>query len=339
MLAIAEAVASEGKDAGIAAHYGDPFREQRTLAESVGVVDRSNRGVLTVTGEDRLSWLHTLTTQHLEKLPTGKGTEALVLSPHGHIARHLLISELADEGAGTTWIDVEPGANAELLSFLDTMRFMLRVHPKDVTAEWALLSVLGPETPRALAALGAHPTEPYDVVALPDGGWVRRMPWPASDNADVLVPRSGVAAVIDLLADAGVPVCGMEAYEALRVAARRPRLGQETDHRTIVQEPNWLPTAVHLNKGCYPGQETVAKVHNVGQPPRRMALLHLDGSSDELPAHGTPVFRDEREIGFVGTAVRHYEWGNIALALVKRTTPDDAELMVAGSRAAIDTPE
>jgi len=128
----------------------------------------------------------------------------------------------------------------------------------------------------------------------------------------------------------------MDAYEALRVAARRPRLNNETDDRTMPHEVGWVSSAVALNKGCYPGQETVAKVHNLGQPPRRLVLIHFDGSSDQLPTSGTPVLREEREVGFIGTAVRHYELGNVALALVKRGVDDDAVLEVAGMRAAID---
>ncbi len=130
----------------------------------------------------------------------------------------------------------------------------------------------------------------------------------------------------------------MWAYEALRVAARRPRFGLETDHRTIPAEVELLAPAVHLDKGCYRGQETVARVHNLGRPPRRLVLLHLDGvSTDELPAPGTPVVAaDGREVGFVGTAVRHYELGPVALAVLKRNVADDAALLVGQSAAAID---
>jgi folate-binding protein YgfZ len=201
---------------------------------------------------------------------------------------------------------------------------MLRVEPAEVTAEWAVLSLVGPETPQALESLGA---EPYDVTPLPGGGWARRMPY----GADLLVPRAEIANTANL-----APLAGVQAFEALRVAARRPRLGFETDHRTIVQEPDWVGTAVHLEKGCYRGQETVARVHNLGRPPRRMVLLHLDGSTDELPPHGEPVTLDGKQVGFVGTAVRHYELGTIASALVKRNVPENADLRIGETRAALD---
>jgi folate-binding protein YgfZ len=138
------------------------------------------------------------------------------------------------------------------------------------------------------------------------------------------------------LRDAGAEPIGMWAYEAIRVAQRRPRLHFETDHRTIPHEVGWIGPAVHLDKGCYRGQETVARVHNLGRPPRRLVRLLLGGESDVLPSPGTAVELDGRAVGFVGTAVQHYEWGPIALAVVKRTVPDDASLAVAGHPVAID---
>ncbi|HZB48133.1 MAG TPA: folate-binding protein, partial [Mycobacteriales bacterium] len=170
-------------------------------------------------------------------------------------------------------------------------------------------------------------------------GWVRRMPAIGNGTADVvdlLVPRGSLAAVADRLTAAGATPAGSWAYEALRVAGRRPRLGAETDHRTIPHEVGWIGTAVHLDKGCYRGQETVARVHNLGRPPRRLVLLHLSGERDELPPAGTPLELDGRTVGFLGTAVHHHELGPVALAVVKRTVPDGTTLDAAGIPAAID---
>ncbi|GII21372.1 CAF17-like 4Fe-4S cluster assembly/insertion protein YgfZ [Planosporangium mesophilum] len=344
----------ESPDAGVVAHYGDPMREQRTLATSVGLVDRSHRGVIAVPGEDRLSWLHSLTTQYLTDLPAMTGTEMLVLSPHGHVEHH---AGVADDGA-TTWLDVEPGRAGALLDFLTRMRFLMRVEPADVSADYSLLSLVGPDTDQALVALGvgpllppdavpvpgakfatgsvpSRPTTLYSVGALPDlGGWARRMPY----GADLLVPRGAEA---DLVAAAGVPLAGLWAFEALRVADRRPRFGLETDHRTLPAEVGWTAPAVHLEKGCYRGQETIARVHHLGRPPRRLVLLHLDGiTTEELPAHGTAVTTAEgRQVGFVGTAARHFEYGMIALAVVKQNVADAAELRIGEAAAAIDPGE
>ncbi len=326
------AVVVEG--GSIAAHYGDPLREQRLLSEAAGVVDRSDRDVVVVPGADRLSWLHSLTSQHLERLADSRGSEALVLSPNGHVEHHLVIAELG----GTTWADVEPGTGTALHAFLDRMRFMLRVEPQLVTDRWAVLSLVGPQGDAVLDAAGIPvPRAPYDVRAVGDG-FARRMPT-IGDGApvvDLVVPRPELDTVAARLEAAGAGLAGFQAYEALRVEARRPRLGVDSDHRTIPNELEWLRTAVHLEKGCYRGQETVARVHNLGRPPRRLVLLHLDGVSEVLAEPGTPVLAGSREVGRVGSVVRHHELGVIALALVKQSVAVDAALAVAGSTAAID---
>jgi tRNA-modifying protein YgfZ len=319
----------------VAAHYGDPLREQRLLAEGAGVVDRSDRDVLAIPGADRLSWLHSITSQHLDRLPDGSGSEALVLSPHGHVEHHLVLADLG----GTTWADVEPGTGAGVQAFLERMRFMLRVEPALVTEQWAVISLVGPKGTEVLTAAGLpDPSAPYDARSL-DSGFVRRMP-PIGDGGatvfDLVVPRPEVGAVAEGVLTAGAAPAGIQAYEALRVEARRPRLGVDSDHRTIPNEMSWLTTAVHLDKGCYRGQETVARVHNLGRPPRRLVLLHLDGVSEVLAEPGTPVLAGTREVGRVGTVVRHFELGVIALALVKQSVAVDAALTVAGSTASID---
>jgi len=130
----------DGGTGAVAAHYGEPLPEQRRLAEGAGLVDRSDRDVLVVPGADRLTWLHSLTSQHLERLGDATGSEALVLSPNGHVEHHVVLTELD----ATTWGDVEPGTGAALVDFLQRMRFMLRVDPALVTDEWALLSLVGP---------------------------------------------------------------------------------------------------------------------------------------------------------------------------------------------------
>jgi tRNA-modifying protein YgfZ len=346
------AVDPDSPDAAVAAHYGDPMREQRTLVTGVGLVDRSHRGVLAVPGPERLSWLHNLTTQHLTDLAAGQGTETLVLSPHGHIEHHAQVTE---DGT-TTWLDTEPGAAPALLEFLERMRFLTQVEPGDVSAEQAVLSLVGPRVDEVLDVLGVappsgpdlvpvpgpkfatgavppRPTGRYDVRTLPGGGWARR----GRLGVDLLVPRAQVDEVSGALAGAGVPACGLWAYEAVRVAARVPRVGFDTDHRTLPMEVGLVASAVHLEKGCYRGQETIARVHHLGRPPRRMVLVHLDGmSTDQLPAPGTEVTSGGRTVGFVGTAVRHVELGPVALAVVRRNVADDAELLVGDSTAAID---
>jgi tRNA-modifying protein YgfZ len=305
------AVAAAGADAGVASHYGDPYAEQRALARAAGFVDRSNRGVVQIAGPDRLSWLHSLTTQDIEHLAPGESAQALVLTPQGHVEHHLT---LTDDGK-RLWLHVEPGMAASLVEFLTSMRFMLRVDVADVTGGFAVLTLMGPGLP-----------------AEPPGGATATMG--DSYGMDLIVPRETLPGLAAELEAGGMAPAGMAAYEALRIAAHRPRLGLDTDHRTIPHEVGWIDTAVHLSKGCYRGQETVARVHNLGHPPRRLVFLHLDGSEDRLPGHGDPVTVDGTVAGFVGSSARHFELGPIALGLIKRTVPVDAPLRAGSLPAA-----
>src|SRR4051794_7203963 len=290
LLSAPGAVAAEGIDAGVAAHYGDPLREERLLEEGLAVVDLSNRSVLTVSGVDRLTWLHSMTTQSLTGLAPRTSVETLVLSPKGHVEHAL---HVVDDGTAT-WITSEPGTGPALLAWLQSMRFMLRVDVADVTDDYAVLGepVAAESAPgEPLAWLDPWPDLVGDTAAY---GPVVDHPGSVRQWRELIVPRADlVAAVGDR------PLAGIWAAEALRVAAWRPRLGFETDHRTIVHEVDWLRTAVHLHKGCYRGQETVARVHNLGRPPRRLVFLHLDGSGHVLPDRGAEVVLDGRAIGFV----------------------------------------
>ncbi|MFB7172784.1 YgfZ/GcvT domain-containing protein [Streptomyces sp. NPDC056254] len=310
LLHLPGAVPAEGRDEGVAAHYGELYGEQRALADGRGFVDLSHRGVVSVTGPERLSWLHLLITQHVTELPAGQATEALILSANGHIEHALY---LVDDGA-TTWAHVEPGTQGDLIAYLESMKFFYRVEVADRTQEFAVVHL------------------PAGSIAEVGKELVVRE---TAHGRDVFLPRSELEA----FAAAHGPAAGLLAYEALRVEGHRPRVGLETDHRTIPHELGWIGTAVHLQKGCYRGQETVARVHNLGKPPRRLVFLHLDGSEVVLPAHGAPVRlaadgEEGRQLGFVTTAVRHHELGPIALALVKRNVPVDAPLLVGGTAAA-----
>jgi tRNA-modifying protein YgfZ len=314
-------------DDSVAAHHGDPLAEQRAMARSAAVVDRGHRGVIAVPGEERLSWLHLLLTQHVSELPAGTGTEALVLDINGRVLHHMVVAHVDD----VVYLDTEPGDVPELLDYLQKMVFWAKVEPRDASGELAVLSVVGPDTPAVLDAAGVPvPDRPHGALALPGGGFVRRMDWPGSDAADVVVPRDARQAWWERLGAAGARPAGTIAFEALRVEALRPRLRLDTDDRTIPHEVGWIGSAVHLTKGCYRGQETVARVANLGRAPRRLVLLHLDAGDERLPVAGDPVVREGRAVGRVGTVVQHHELGPVALALVKRSVPVDAEL-VAGA--------
>lgn len=295
LLDLPGAVAGDGLDAPVAAHYGSFTGEQRTLEAGEGFVDLSHRGVVRVSGPDRLTWLHSLTSQFLENLPPRTPTAALILSPQGHV-EHAMYA--VDDGSAFT-AHVEPGQAPALVEWLDKMRFMMRVEVHDVTDELAV-------TWRPASRL---PDSPYSGYAF--------------------IPRAELMAY----AAAAGPACGMWAFEALRIARGEARLGLDTDHRTIPNEAGWIGTAVHLNKGCYRGQETVARVHTLGKPPRRLTMLHIDGSDNRLPALCSELKYGEKVVGFVGTSARHHELGPIALAMVKRNVPVEAVLVADGLAA------
>ncbi|MFD5075443.1 YgfZ/GcvT domain-containing protein [Streptomyces sp. NPDC058371] len=313
LLSLPGAVPAEGVDEGVAAHYGDLFREQRALAEGTGFVDLSHRGVIAVSGPDRLSWLHLLLTQHVSDLPAGRATEALILSAHGHIEHALY---LVDDGE-TVWMHTEPDTQDALIAYLESMKFFYRAEVADRTDEFAVVYLPA-----------------GSIAEVPAGAVVRETPY----GRDLFLPRADLESFAQDTEKHG-PAVGLLGYEALRVEQHRPRLGFETDHRTIPHELGWIGSAVHLQKGCYRGQETVARVQNLGKPPRRLVFLHLDGSEVHLPPHGTELRLaadgpDGRKIGFVTTAVRHHELGPIALALVKRNVPLDAPLLADTTAAA-----
>ena len=314
-------------DAGALWHFGDPLGEQRTAEHDAVVVDRSHRAVITLTGADRRSWLHSISTQHVSELPDGAVTENLSLDGQGRVEDHWIQTELG----GVTYLDTEPWRGEPLLAYLSKMVFWSDVAP--AAADFAVLSLLGPRLADVgvLAALGLDELPAASTAApLPGGGFVRRLPAP--DDAiqlDLVVPPGAKDAWLTRLAGAGVRQVGVWAYEALRVAARLPRLGVDTDERTIPHEVGWIGSAVHLDKGCYRGQETVARVHNLGKPPRMLVLVHLDGSG-ERPETGDPLLAGGRVVGRLGTVVDHVDLGPIALALVKRALPADTALTTGG---------
>lgn len=322
-----------GPDAGAVWHYGDPLGEQRTAAHSAVVVDRSHRAVLALTGADRKTWLHSLSTQHVSDLTEGTATQNLSLDGQGRVEDHWLQTELN----GRTVLDTEPWRAEPLLAYLRKMVFWADVAIEP--AELAVLSLLGPAVTDAavLDALGLAAAPADGSVALDGGGFVRRLTSGGAD-LDLVVPREQRAHWWDVLVGAGVRPAGVWAYEAHRVAVVQARLGVDTDERTIPHEVGWIGPAVHLDKGCYRGQETVARVHNLGKPPRMLVLLHLDGSTDR-PTPGDPLLAAGRAVGRLGTVVDHVDLGAIALALVKRGLSAETELTTGGqveTAAAID---
>lgn len=321
------------EQASVAWHYGRPLVEQRHLQEDCGVVDRSYYRVIEITGEDRLTYLNTLFSQKVDDAAPGTVTEALNLDANGHVLHHMTLTIL-DE---SVLIDVPPAGFDSLLKYLNMMVFWSKVEIVEV--ERAIISVMGPKSPEVLVAAG---------LAFPQVGkattvghsYVRHLPWPRGGRVDVLVRRQDLVGAWDALVAAGASPVGLMGWEAERVVSLRPELALDVDEKMIPHEaPRWIASefdaAVHLEKGCYRGQETVSRVHNVGRSPRVLVMLQLDGSAT-LPETGDSVMMGKRAVGRVGTVVQHADYGPIALALLKRSAQEREGLVVGDCAVAVD---
>ncbi|GAA0962957.1 folate-binding protein [Frigoribacterium faeni] len=338
---------------GVAAHYGRLVAEQRLLHGGGAIVDLSDRGVLTVTGPDRLSWLNSLTSQHLLGLAPGVSTETLLLDANGRLEH---AARVVDDGE-TAWLLVDGDETEPLRAWLDRMRFMLRVEVADRTPDVATIGsmhdLVADSDVAALESNGVPIVwvDPWHEVAVGGHGYAAAETHPGREWSyrETLVARDSLAALAALPTER-LAVAGTLALEALRIEAWRPRLTTEVDEKSIPHELDWMRSAVHLSKGCYRGQETVAKVHNIGHPPRRLVMLHLDGSDGVLPARGDAVVlaggvpaapvdgaadamadaapAKPKQVGHVTSVALHHELGPIALALVKRGTDESAALAV-----------
>ncbi|MHB1172744.1 MAG: CAF17-like 4Fe-4S cluster assembly/insertion protein YgfZ [Lacisediminihabitans sp.] len=325
--------AGDATNAGVAAHYGNPLSEQRDLAAGSAIVDLSHRAVITITGPDRLRWINSLTSQSVARLAPGESAETLLLDITGRIEYAV---RLIDDGTDL-WILLEREEASGLLQWLGSMQFMMRVTLADRSVEFATIGTLGQPalpvaTPHGLPLVWRDPW-----IGVSEGGHqyavVTRHPAASWTYSELLLPRTELAGI----AASTIPVAGLLALEALRIAAWRPRFATEVDDKTIPHELDWLRTAVHLNKGCYRGQETVAKVHNLGHPPRRLVMLYLDGPDTGLPTRGDNVVvlnntdnavGEESTVGQVTSVARHFELGPVALAVIKRAADPIAELLV-----------
>ncbi len=323
------AVAAGGPDDGVAGHYGEPAQEQRALERDQAVVDLSHLGVVTVGGSDRLTWLHSITSQHLSALEPGTSTELLVLDPNGRIQ---IAAAAADDGE-RMWLITESGTTAALVDYLESMKFAMRV---EIAArpDLAVLgtSAVGPDLPGAILQW----RDPWPVTASGStryGPADHEHPGAQWQGALWVVERDRLADHVGAAEAGGARLAGSWAWEAMRVAAWRPRHAREVDDRAIPHELDWLRTAVHLEKGCYRGQETIARVFTLGRPPRRLTMLHLDGSEHITPEVGATVRHGDKDVGRLTSVVRHHELGPVALAVLKRSLDPEATLSVDGLAA------
>ena len=356
-----EAVASFGATA----HFGDPSGEQWALEGGRALVRRPDLAVIAVSGADRLTWLTSLASQIVTGLVPGMSRELLILSPEGRVEHW---AGASDDGEALHLI-VERADLSGFVEFLESMRFALRVSvaERDVAVFSSVRA--GANTPEAVAALPGHLwtwEDPWPGVVEGGAAYFQGEHHPgartpmmfhavsrdAADEfeaawlADGAASGAAEAHAAPSSAPPGAPSstpspaggkrrrAGYLAWEAMRIAAWKPRLGRETDARAIPPEVDWLRTAVHTTKGCYRGQETIARVINLGRPPRRLTYLQLDGSRGDLPAPGTPITVGGRQVGVITSSARHADEGPIALALIARAVPVSTVFDIDGVAAA-----
>lgn len=314
-------------------HYGDPAGEQWALEAGEGLVDRSDLGVVSVSGVDRQTWLTSLASQIVTGMQPGDSRELLILDPQGHVE---YAAAVIDDGQ-TTFLIVEGAEAGPLAHWLDSMRFALRVEV-EVRADLSIVGTVTPSGKEAPAVEGALACwdDPWPGVVEGGTAYFQGQHPGRRHRAQLhMLPEAALKTALEAwLAVPGHRASGLNAWEAVRIAAWRPRHGFETDERTIPAEVDWLRTAVHIAKGCYRGQESVARVLNLGRPPRRLVALQFDGSLGELPEVGTAIMRGLRQVGVVTSVARHADEGPIALALVSRNVPADEVFDLDGVAAA-----
>lgn len=348
-------------------HFGNPLREQALLAQGQAWAWLS-RDVVEVSGADRLSYLTTVSSQVLTDLENdGHCRQVLFLDANGHIlyAALAVAALMPDSGEQSVLLLVDAGCGEGLAQLLNSRRFMLRVQAQ-VRPNWQVAGAIGDGVQKLAGVVEnlvttwsdpwpgitpggstyftgtRHPGANYRaggvVVALEPGQTAPDQAAASGQEAapgqeHALAPSQAPAAG-ELIQAGDLTQVGELAWEALRIEAGLPRWAREVDARAIPNELDWLRTGVHLNKGCYPGQETIARTVNLGRPPRRLVQLQLAGWQGQLPEVGARVYLPVgdnpagKAVGTITSVARHWELGNIALALVRRGVPAQAELAV-----------
>lgn len=302
--------------------------EQRKLAEGDAVCLLNNQGIIAVSGDDRLGWLHSLLSQNLKNLAAGDSAEALLLDPQGRIEQ---VIKVIDDGE-TSWLIVDEPKTKSLLEWLEKMVFRMKVKITDCSKDFATIGAVAQQI--GLASVSNQ----QSLV------WKDQWPGVVSGGyrySDRVVNYSWFEHLVRVenleQALQGKVLAGTMAADGLRVAAGRPKASFEVDDKSLPHELDFLATAVHLSKGCYRGQESVAKVHNLGHPPRRLTFLHLDGSEHALPDVGDEIrIQGEEKIrGKVTSVAQHFEMGPIALATISRSVPETSQLEVVSKNGLI----
>jgi folate-binding protein YgfZ len=322
----------------VAPAYNRPVRAEaeieldgqyRVLREGAGVLDRSTRGKLVLAGPDAIEFAQGQLTNDVAAIELGEGCYAALLDRKGHMQADMRVLRLAGD---RLWIDLEPETTAATKSHLSLYRVGLEVEISDLTAARAIVSVIGPAAGAVSGAEGLSPEHAHRELEL--GGTSCRAV--ATDlGVDLICDPADAEPVIAALAEAGAEPVSAEAAEIVRVESGRPRFGREMSPATIPQEAGIIDRAVSFTKGCYIGQETVARLHYKGRPNRHLRGLRLDAPVE----NGAQITFQGREVGRIGTAVVSPGLGPIALAVIRREAEPPARVEIGEARVGAEVTE
>jgi len=291
--------------------------QYRQLREECGVLDRSDRGKLLVTGSEAAEYLQGQLTNDIEALQPGEGCYAALLDRKGHMQADMRVLVVDGE---KIWIDTEPEGLAAARRHLEMYKIGRDADVVDAGAERAIVSLIGPRSAE-LAGSPPLPEHCHEEIAV-DG-----IECPAVGTAlgiDLIPRAEDRKRLFATLAEAGAPAVDPAAAEILRIESGVPRFGSEMDTATMPAEAGIVATAVNFEKGCYIGQETVARLHYKGKPNRHLRGLRLSAPTNP----GATLSLGEKEVGKLGGSCISPAYGPIGLAIVRREAEPGAELLV-----------
>ena len=291
--------------------------QYRALREEAGFLPRTRAAVI-VRGPDAAEYLQGQLTNDIEGIEREQGCYAALLDRKGHLAADMRVLRLEN---GEIWLDLEPGPAPALLKHLRTYSIGRDVEVEDVTERWATTSLIGP---RAGELAGFEGLRPEHAQRFRDWDGVEVLAVATDVGLDLIASARAASELADRLTAAGAAEVSEAAAEIVRIESGRPRFGLDMGPESMPAEASITDRAVDFEKGCYIGQEPVARLHYRGKPNRTLRGLRLSGPAD----HGDPLVLGEREVGTIGTAGLSPALGPIALAIVRREAGEGDRLAV-----------
>jgi len=302
--------------------------QYRALREEAGFL-RRDRAALLVRGGDATEYLQGQLTNDVEALEPQHGCYAALLDRKGHLQSDMRVLRLDN---GEIWLDLEPDPAPAVLKHLRTYSIGREVEIEDASARWAISSLIGP---RAGELAGFEGLGPEHAQRFREWDGVEVLAVATDVGLDLLTRVEQAASLAELLRVAGAAEVSQPAAEIIRVESGRPRLGLDMGPESMPAEAGITERAVNFDKGCYIGQEPVARLHYRGKPNRTLRGLRLSEPAD----HGAALLLGEREVGTIGTACLSPALGPIALAIVRREAQNGDRLAVGDGRATAEVAE